>query len=274
MFQYFVKLCYTYRFRGKIKGNLLHSLINSFRQKDIGKRFQILKDIELDGKTTERLDEISVQLKDHITAVQELAVLKYIKSGHRAVTRKGMRTKTIEESSDKKQATTKDNQLIGKYQKTPSVMTIKNLKDKSTVTPKKTVHNDKSVNKVEAKGNVEKESDCQNTDKTDDKQTRMSEDDIRLTNTLKDLKNNKYFQDVYRGIAREYNDQSYLQLVKDSRSGLENVGESCWFNSVVQMFSNTKFMRKINEQFHMELSYKETSEQYWMSLTKLEKETK
>lgn len=101
------------------------------------KRFQILKYIELDGKTTKRLDEISVKLKEHIIAVQELAVLKYIKPGHRLVTRKGRSTKTIEESWDKKHATTKDKQLIGKYQKTPSAVVIKNLKDKSTVTPKK-----------------------------------------------------------------------------------------------------------------------------------------
>ena len=68
----------------------------------IEKRFQILKLIQIDGKTTNRLDEIYVQLKDHITVVQELAVLKSIKSDHRVVTRKGRSTKTIEERWDKR----------------------------------------------------------------------------------------------------------------------------------------------------------------------------
>ena len=35
-FSTFFKLGNTYRFRGKIKGNLIRSVINSFRQKDIG----------------------------------------------------------------------------------------------------------------------------------------------------------------------------------------------------------------------------------------------
>lgn len=64
------------------------------------------------------------------------------------------------------------------------------------------------------KGNVERKSNSQNTDKPVDKQTRMFKDDNRLACNLKDLKNNKYLQEIYRDMGRFYNEQSFLQVVK------------------------------------------------------------
>jgi hypothetical protein len=48
------------------------------------------------------LDELSVKIKEHVTAVQDLAVLKSVKPGKKPVARKGRSAKTVEESWNKK----------------------------------------------------------------------------------------------------------------------------------------------------------------------------
>lgn len=90
-----------------------------------------------------------------------------------------------------------------------------------------------------------------------DEKTRMFTDDARFANTTINLNNNKYACEIYTDKSREDVNQYYLQLVIDASTGLKNMGNSCWFNSVVQLFSNTKLMRNINEQFNNELCYEE-----------------
>ena len=99
--------------------------------------------------------------------------------------------------------------------------------------------------------------DTENVPKTMDKKTRMFTDDTRFAKTAINLNNNKYACELHTDLSREDANQYYLQLVIDASTGLNNMGNSCWFNSVVQLFCNTKLMRNINEQFNNELCYEE-----------------
>ncbi|CAC5390125.1 unnamed protein product [Mytilus coruscus] len=223
----------------------------------IEKRFQILKDIQLHGSTTKRLDEISVKIKDHITTVQELAALKSVKQGGKQKSRTGRSTKTVEESWDKRKPSTKQNQLIGKFQKAPTQKQINMLIEGSKVTPKKLlciVKTDTHIIEIDE----EYKTDC-STELlyTDDKKTRMFTEDALFVNTTKNLINNKYLCEIYTDKSRDNEDPNYLQSVKDSSTSLANHSNNCWFNSIVQLFSQTKLMRNVNEQFNAHLSYEE-----------------
>ena len=216
----------------------------------IEKRFQILKDIELEGRTIKRLDELSVRLKNHITAVQELAVLKYIKT-----TRKGRSARTIEETWDKKKPSKKQNQLVGKYQTGATQEKLKVFVKKSTTGSRSTV----SLPKVEkTDGNQNNENKKEAGSKVpDDPKTVLFMEDVRLSNTKLTLSNSVYLNEIYSRKILEQNNVNYLQEVHTSITGLENLGNSCWFNSVVQLYRHSKFMRNVNEQFNTSLSYEE-----------------
>lgn len=235
-----------------------HHLLDRGNTK-IEKRFQILKNIALDGRSTKRLDELSVQIKEHVTAVQNLAVLKSVKPGKKPVARKGRSAKTVEESWDKRKPSTKENTRIGKYQKAPKQTTIDLLKVNSKVKTKTQLKNS-SRNTEDKEKTQPKEQvvDIENIPQTMDEKTRMFTDDARFANTTINLNNNKYACELYTDKSREVANQYYLQLVIEASTGLKNMGNSCWFNSVVQLFSNTKLMRNINEQFNNSFVMKKT----------------
>lgn len=65
------------------------------------KRFQIVKDISLSGKTSKRLDELSVQLKKHTIAGQGYSLLHSVKP-EKKTNRQGRSSKTTEEQWDKR----------------------------------------------------------------------------------------------------------------------------------------------------------------------------
>lgn len=75
----------------------------------------------MDGTTVSRLDELSAKLKDHITAVQDVAVLKIAKKGRKLTTsmRIGPSKQTMQENWDKKPPKDQVHQTLGKYQKPP-----------------------------------------------------------------------------------------------------------------------------------------------------------
>ncbi|CAC5378791.1 unnamed protein product [Mytilus coruscus] len=147
------------------------------RNAKIKKRFQILKDIQLHGSTTKRLDEISVKIKDHITTVQDLAALKSVKQEGKQKSRTGRSTKTVEEIWDKRKPSTKQNQLIGKFQKAPTQKQINMLIEGSKVTPKKLLRIAKTDTHI-IEIDEEYKTDC-STELlyTDDKKTRMFTED-------------------------------------------------------------------------------------------------
>jgi hypothetical protein len=204
------------------------------------------------------LDELSVKIKEHVTAVQDLAVLKSVKPGKKPVARKGRSAKTVEESWNKKKPSTNENTLIGKYQKAPKQTTIDLLKVNSKVKTKNQLKNPSTYTQDKSKTQPkERVVDTENVPKTMDKKTRMFTDDTRIANTAINLNNNKYACELYTDKSREAANQYYLQLVIDASTGLKNMGNSCWFNSVVQPFSYTKLMRNINEQFNNEFCYEE-----------------
>lgn len=229
------------------------------RNAKIEKRFQILKDIQLHGSTTKRLDEISVKIKDHITTVQEVAELKSIKQGGKQKSRTGRSTKTVEESWDKRKPSSQQNKLIGKFQKPPTQNKINLLIEGSKVTPKKPPRTAKKVKDTHMIGINEECTADSVTDvlNIDDKKTRMFTEDSLFVTTRKNLNKNKYLCEIYTDKSRENDDPYYLQFIKDSSTGLENIANNCWFNSVVHLFSQTKLMRNVNEQFDAQLSYDE-----------------
>jgi hypothetical protein len=118
------------------------------------------------------LDELSVKIKEHVTAVQDLAVLKSVKPGKKPVARKGRSAKTVEESWNKKKPSTNENTLIGKYQKAPKQTTIDLLKVNSKVKTKNQLKNPSTYTHDKSKTQPkERVVDTENVPKTMDKKT-------------------------------------------------------------------------------------------------------
>jgi hypothetical protein len=82
----------------------------------IEKRFQILKDIMFGGKPIHRLDEFSGRLKIHTETLQNMAIVKSIKT--QRADKKGRSIKTVQEEWSKKQKSS-NVKSCGKYQKPP-----------------------------------------------------------------------------------------------------------------------------------------------------------
>ncbi|CAC5375338.1 unnamed protein product [Mytilus coruscus] len=78
-----------------------------------------------------------------------------------------------------------------------------------------------------------------------------------FSNTLIGLKDNLYLDEMYTFKAKDHQNWDYLTTVKETRTGLTNLGNSCWFNAVVQLYTNSKFMRNVNKNFNYQLSYEE-----------------
>lgn len=99
--------------------------------------------------------------------------------------------------------------------------------------------------------------------KADDSEQEMNKDeelfnsDAVFASTTIDYKQNMYLQEIYKKRVKDIEDFNYLDRIKDSSTGLHNLGNTCWFNAVIQMFTKTRFMRDINEQFNLQMSYEE-----------------
>lgn len=215
----------------------------------IEKRFQILKDIELDGKPLNRFDELSVRLKEHTVSVQQLGVIKSIK------TRQGRSSKTIKEEWDKKKVSKQQNTLLGKYQTCPKASTLQTF-------AKTTINSDISKKADSKSKNAEKVNVPATENETVVKEIEVSKaklfaSDSMFSNTLISLRDSQYLDEIYTFKAKDHQNWNYLTTVKDTRTGLTNLGNSCWFNSVVQLYANSKFMRNVNENFNYQLSYEE-----------------
>ena len=94
------------------------------------KRFQIVKDISLSGKTSKRLDELSVQLKKHTIAGQGYSLLHSVKP-EKKTNRQGRSSKTTEEQWDKRKPIWKEITPLGKYQRVPKQEKLDTLKEGS-----------------------------------------------------------------------------------------------------------------------------------------------
>ncbi|CAC5371523.1 unnamed protein product [Mytilus coruscus] len=213
----------------------------------IEKRFQILKDIELDGKPLDRFDELSVRLKHHTMAVQELAVLKSIKT-----TRKGRSSRTLQETWDKKKTSNQKNPLLGKYQTCPTQSKLDTFAKTTAILDRPTFQEQKTKSYK-----LDKETVNNTMNETEDRTTKLFARDAIFSNTSVSLNDNAYLNELYTTKLQDQDNPVFVDEVKASGTGLMNLGNSCWFNSVVQLYNHSKFMRNINEHFNDQISYEE-----------------
>ncbi|CAC5364577.1 USP16_45 [Mytilus coruscus] len=176
----------------------------------IEKRFQVLKVIALDGTTVSRLDELSAKLKEHITTVQDVAVLKIAKKGRKLTERVGRSKQTIQENWDKKPPKDQVHQTLAK--KTTS-------SDKS-----EQEHQNKQRNTSEDVQNQGKGSTCLKS------LTRSGDRDIALED-------------------KEFN------FMKSRLRGLQNIGNTCWFNACLVTFATTDIMQLALDKFCDDFSF-------------------
>ena len=203
----------------------------------IEKRFQVLKNIALNDRTTQRLDEFSAKLKEHVTSVQGLAIIHTAK---KSKIRSGKSVKTIEENWEKKKATPKKPD-IGKYQKAPQVKQKKAVKNSRKIQSK----SDKPSSEQDLNSTGQKDSATVNKKKegsidhgttkinqTKENSNKRGKDRKTMTKSTVGHSSNQEEQ-ILQWNRRRLFEERELNFVKNHVTGLRNLGNSCWFGSVV-----------------------------------------
>lgn len=227
---------------------------------------------------------MSVHLKTQTVTSQQYGLLRYVTPGQRKLTRKGKSTKTMEEVWNNKQKNPNEKTNVGKYQKPSSTDIIKKLFGSSVNNHKnseitKTSEQSKTTNSSIQQNNEKRDKTEQRTKRPEKSNTlpdtqggsggssagnstvRQDEQlfhfDAMFARTVIDISSNVFLKEVYRRKTADISNIHFLTNVKNNITTLNNVGNSCWFNAVIHMLCNAKFMQDVNEQFHMQLSYEE-----------------
>lgn len=237
----------------------------------IEQRFRVLKDVYFSGRRFSRLDIFSKELDEHIDSIQKLAVLRHMKSRPKHLKKA---TQTVKESWMKKISGTPENIKSGKYQKKPSipVNTFPERKYKTTNTKPKAakkqvkrteivkpddIQSISSESSVKPDKALPKSSQYEQTTMVQDMAINLFSNENILANLETDLSKLPYLNEIYFDMASKSLSMNYLQYFKDSHTGLANVGTSCWFNAVVQLLADCKFMQNVNEHFVNNLTFED-----------------
>ena len=208
----------------------------------------------------------SKELADHFESIQKLVVLSHLKPRHRAL---GKATETVEEGWNKKSPIDLSAMDTGKYQNKPSRQIKTFPKKKTSKGNPKTLQKSETdtKQKVCSTATVDMSSKpppprpppppYNSPEMIQDMAEKRFAEDSRFANTSLNLTTSPYLNEVYTDLVVKSLSKNYLEQFKSDHTGIQNLGFTCWFNAIVQLFANSIFMQDVEEKCKTDLVFVE-----------------